>query len=61
LYGIRKEWHWLRCQFPPIAEAEASVELAWTQGATLGRRLDIRLTVLDADGAAHVVERMLAL
>lgn len=46
---------------PAYSGGQASVELAWTQGASLGRRLDIRLNVLDADGAAHVVERMLPL
>jgi hypothetical protein len=46
---------------PANSGGQASVDLAWTQGATLGRRLDVRVNVLDADGAAHVVERMLTL
>jgi len=46
---------------PPSGGGQASVELTWTQGATLGRRLDVRLNVLDAEGAAHIVERMLPL
>ena len=46
---------------PANSGGEASAELAWAQGVTLGRRLDVRLNVLDSDGAAHLVERMLPL
>jgi hypothetical protein len=38
----------------------ATVELVWPQTA-LGRRLDIRLDVLDSSGIAHTVERTLTL
>ena len=43
------------------ASGDVSVELTWDQGGAIGRRVDLRLSFLDADGAVHELERTLAL
>jgi hypothetical protein len=45
---------------PASGDGHASVELVWPDN-TVGRRLEIRLNVLDSSGAVHSVERALIL
>jgi hypothetical protein len=45
---------------PPSGDGHASVELVWPEN-TVGRRLDIRVNVLDSTGVVHTVERALTL
>lgn len=43
------------------AAGDVSVELAWDDAGAIGRRVDLRLSFLDADGAVHELERTLSL
>jgi hypothetical protein len=45
---------------PANIAGQASAMLNWVPVGALGRRLDISISVLDTDGAVHVLERSLS-
>jgi hypothetical protein len=50
-----------RAEIPDSGNGQAAVALSWREGAGLRRSLELNISVLDAAGTVHVLERTLAL